>query len=333
MSISILICTRNRPDDIARCLAALAASDLAHVGEIVVLDQSAQPLAAAQLPHELARQLRYAWRPGRGLARARNQALLLASGELIAFIDDDCLVTPTWANQIERAFREQPQLDGVFGRVLAYGDQGAITYHQFKTAFGEIAYATRPPADTCNALFTKQAPAAFNRPIMTLENLGSGNNMTFRRSVFERYGGFLEMLGAGTWLHAGEDVEFHYRLLQHHRTLAYQPGILLYHNRWLAPRENEPLQHGYTTGMIATYLYLGLRGDRYAWNYFKYRFGTVTQEVASRPEPGAARKPRRFYAERAAAFAKGLLGGAWLALTQRPRPIAAPAASDKPNRL
>ena len=113
-----------------------------------------------------------------------------------------------------------------------------------------------------------------------------------------------------------------HRLLQHHRTLAYQPGILLYHNRWLAPRENEPLQHGYTTGMIATYLYLGLRGDRYAWNYFKYRFGTVTQEVASRPEPGAARKPRRFYAERAAAFAKELLGGAWLALT----PVGDPAA-------
>ena len=316
MSISIAICTRNRRNDITRCLDTLLSIDLSPVKEIIVLDQSDQPLDLSSLPADKRSLIKYAWRKGRGLARARNQAIRLASGDIIAFTDDDCFVTPNWAVAIEQQFRARPEVDGVFGRVLAYGDQSDITYHQFKTAFGEITYATRPGGRSCSALIDKPASAAYNRPMMTLENLGSGNNMAFRRTVFERNGMFAELLGAGAWLQSGEDIEFHYRLLRAHRVLLYTPDALLYHDRWMGPEQNETLQHGYTVGVIATYLYFGLRGDRFAWNYFKYRFTTVKQEVVSMSQP-AERKPRHYYTTRAKAFAKGIAGGVWLALTQR----------------
>lgn len=270
------------------------------------------------LPTENRSILRYAWYKGRGLARARNQAVRLATGDIIAFTDDDCFVTSDWAVTLERLFRERPDVDGVFGRVLAYGDQSEITYHQFKTAFGEITYATRPGGLSCSALIDKRESATFDHPIMTLENLGSGNNMTFRRAVFEHTGLFVELLGAGAWLQSGEDIEFHYRLLRARRRLLYTPAALLYHDRWMRPKENESLQHGYTVGVIATYLYFGLRGDRYAWKYFKYRFGTVKQEVVSMSQEQGERKPLHYYITRARAFAKGIIGGIWLALMQRP---------------
>ena len=317
MTISIAICTRNRRHDITRCLATLLRIDLSPVKEIIILDQSDQPLNLEYLPPEQRAIVRYTWRKGRGLARARNQALALASGDIIAFTDDDCFVAADWALAIDRAFRERPDVDAVFGRVLAYGDQSEITYHQFKTAFGEITYATRPGSLSCSALIDKPASAAYNRPIMTLEHLGSGNNMAFRRTVFERHGLFVELLGAGAWLQSGEDIEFHYRLLRARRVLFYTPEPLLYHDRWMRPDENESLQHGYTVGVIATYLYFGLRGDSYAWNYFKYRYGTVKQEVVSLSHEQAERKPRHFYTKRARAFAKGIVGGIWLALTHR----------------
>ncbi len=317
MSISIAICTRNRRSDITRCLDTLLNIDLAPVKEIIILDQSDQPLSLEHIPASRRTLLRYAWRKGRGLARARNQAVALATGDIVAFTDDDCFVTTNWAVTIERLFREHPDVDGVFGRVLAYGDQSEITYHQFKTAFGEITYATRPGGLSCSALIDKPTSATYNRPIMTLEHLGSGNNMAFRRTVFEHNGLFAELLGAGAWLQSGEDIEFHYRLLRAHHRLMYTPDALLYHDRWMRPQENESLQHGYTVGVIATYLYFGLRGDRYAWNYFKYRFSTVKQEVVSLSQEHAERKPRSYYTTRARAFAKGIAGGIWLALTQR----------------
>lgn len=317
MTISIAICTRNRHHDITRCLATLLQIDLAPVKEIIILDQSDQPLNLEYLPAEQRALVHYAWRKGRGLARARNQALALASGDIVAFTDDDCFVAADWALALDRAFRERPDVDAVFGRVLAYGDQAEITYHQFKTAFGAITYATRPGSLSCSALIDKPVSASYNRPIMTLENLGSGNNMAFRRTVFERHGLFVELLGAGAWLQSGEDIEFHYRLLRAHCVLLYTPDALLYHDRWMQPDANDSLQHGYTVGVIATYLYFGLRGDAYAWNYFKYRFSTVKQEVVSFSQEQAERKPRDYYTKRARAFAKGIGGGVWLALTHR----------------
>lgn len=327
MSISVVICSRNRPDSLRQCLRALLAADLAPVCEIIVIDQSSAPLELEPALAQAGAPLRYQWQPGRGLAKARNQALRLASGQIIAFTDDDCLVTHSWAAEIERVFREQPGVDGVFGRVLAAGDPREITYHHFRTAFGELAYATRPGPLFCSALFDQAQAASYDRPIMTVEHLGSGNNMAFRRAVFEQHGMFIELLGAGGWLRSGEDTELHYRLLRAHRALAYAPDVLIYHNRWMTPAESAALEDQSTVGSIAVYLSFVLRGDRYAWNYFKHRFSTVKQEVVSASTTPSVRKPPSFYLNRARAFAHGFLGGAWLALTQRParlRPRAQP---------
>lgn len=100
-SISIVIPTRNRAAILARCLAALPSGmrGLEPCEVIVVDDCSSDETgtvvdqfrdAGGRLVHYLRQN-----RP-RGANAARNAALQIARGEIIAFIDDDVLVTQDW---------------------------------------------------------------------------------------------------------------------------------------------------------------------------------------------------------------------------------------------
>jgi glycosyltransferase involved in cell wall biosynthesis len=74
--ISVVVPTRNRPQALRRCLAALEAQSVPV--EIVVVEDS----------------------DGRGPAWARNQGVQRARGEVICFTDDDCEPTPIWAEAL-----------------------------------------------------------------------------------------------------------------------------------------------------------------------------------------------------------------------------------------
>jgi GT2 family glycosyltransferase len=302
-----------------RCLDHIRRARLDCVHEVVIVDQSARPATPEELGALDPGLLRYAWHPGRGLARARNRALRMARGEIIAFTDDDCLVTPEWPEAIARAFAASPAPDAVYGRVLAHEEPGRpIRYEHFVTPFGRIAYATRPPDEVCSGLIDHREPAVYTRPVMPIEHVGAGNNMAFRRTVFERHGLFIEQLGAGTPMHAGEDIELHIRLMRAGLALRYDPSVLVYHDAWRTPAERAALDDGYTTGGLAVHVAFALQGEPLSREYLRYRFGSARREAADTLAQGASgtaeRKPANFYLNRARAMFAGIAGGALLAL-------------------
>jgi succinoglycan biosynthesis protein ExoM len=123
LNVSIAIPTQRRPEGLARAVRSVfrqTGVDLSRL-ELVIVDNDAAGSAAAmarQLAAEAPFEVRYAHEPAAGVANARNASLAAASGELIAFIDDDEEAAPGWlAALIETQARYDA--DVVFGPVQA----------------------------------------------------------------------------------------------------------------------------------------------------------------------------------------------------------------------
>lgn len=113
--ISVVIPSR-RPEPLARCLAALARSELA-AGEleaIVVVDGEDVAMPSRRDDGLAVRWIR---QPRSGPAAARNRGAEEARGAVLAFVDDDCEPTPQWARRLAERVEAQPEAV-VGGRVV-----------------------------------------------------------------------------------------------------------------------------------------------------------------------------------------------------------------------
>jgi cellulose synthase/poly-beta-1,6-N-acetylglucosamine synthase-like glycosyltransferase len=88
--------------------------------------------------------------------------------------------------------------------------------------------------------------------------------MAFRKEALHATGGFRQWLGPGTIGQAAEDAEISMRLLLHGRTLAYEPNILVYHDKWLTTRGARRQQIPYARGETACYGYYYFHKHRFA---------------------------------------------------------------------
>ena len=101
-SVSVVIPTRDRPGDLARCLGGLALQDPPPLEVIVVDDGSRDPRAVDEVVSRCpgARCLRLG---GDGPATARNAGASAARGDVICLTDDDCAPTPGWSAELGAA--------------------------------------------------------------------------------------------------------------------------------------------------------------------------------------------------------------------------------------
>ena len=137
-TVSIVIPTQRRPSPLA--LAAKSALRQAGVDarlELVVVDNDTVPSAQAQveaLAKDAPFPVVYVHEPASGVANARNAALARASGELIAFLDDDEEAPPQWLAallEVQRAF----DADVVFGPVRGRAPGGLIRHRAYLEHF------------------------------------------------------------------------------------------------------------------------------------------------------------------------------------------------------
>jgi succinoglycan biosynthesis protein ExoM len=121
--VSVCICTYRRPQSLAQLLTALTGqlTDGRFAYSIVVADndhlESARPVvsdfaATAPVP------VRYCVEPRQNVALARNKAVDNASGELVAFVDDDQRPAPDWLIRLVEAV-ESYGADGALGAAVA----------------------------------------------------------------------------------------------------------------------------------------------------------------------------------------------------------------------
>ncbi len=142
IAVSVLIPTFRRPDEFLRAArSVLRQRDVADI-EIIAIDNSPEGSAARAFQTFAAEStlpFRFAHEPRPGVAQARNAALALARGRLVAWLDDDEEATPTWLAALMRV-RRQTGAQSVFGPVCA-----AAPTNTPHTAFYEQIYARTGP--------------------------------------------------------------------------------------------------------------------------------------------------------------------------------------------
>lgn len=133
---SVVIPTFNRPENLARCLAALALSTLDNdrFEVIVVNDGGADPTSALTSEGQ-ALHLRILTQPNRGPGAARNLGARSARGKFIAFTDDDCIPAANWLEIFERALNKHPEslhggrtINGLRGNPFSETSQSLVDY-------------------------------------------------------------------------------------------------------------------------------------------------------------------------------------------------------------
>lgn len=215
-SVSVVICTRDRPQELARCLASFRDQTL-QPAEIIVVDNASSTAETKQVTEAAGAVYVREDRPG--LDFARNAGARKAKSEIIAYTDDDVVLHSQWLARLAEAF-DEPDIEAVTGLVLpAEIKTEAQWIFESQWGFGR-GFRRRD--------FTPDLYQRENRNGFASWLIGAGASMGFRKSVFERVGYFDERLDVGAAGCSG-DSEFWNRIIHFGGTCRYEPSIVAFH--------------------------------------------------------------------------------------------------------
>ncbi|HWP59938.1 MAG TPA: glycosyltransferase [Candidatus Acidoferrales bacterium] len=269
---TVAVCTRDRPRDLERCLAALIR--LPDDGqELLVVDNCPSTDATRRLVKACGR-VRYVREDRPGLNVARNRALREAAHDIVAFTDDDAAPDPGWLRALVKNFRD-PLVLCVTGltmpRELATEAQQCFEHFiGFAAGFRRTVFeaATHNPLEGWMA--------------------GAGVNMALRRAVLDRVGPFDEALDAGTPTLSGGDNDMFGRVLAAGYRIVYEPEALNWHRHRYSWKELREQFYSYGVGGFAAWtralLVDGEAGVlRQAEKWSQTFWPTLTRSLLGRP--------------------------------------------------
>jgi O-antigen biosynthesis protein len=240
-SVTVAICTRDNPGELESCLDALCRVDHPDL-EVLVVDNAPSTDATGQLVRSRFPAVRYVREPRPGLNWARNRAIVEASGEILAYTDDDVVVDPDWVPVLATAFAEDPDIAAVTGLVVPAELETPPQLHfERYGGFG------------CGFDRRRYSWAGETRPSYRGQVLecGTGANMAFRKEIFRRIGPFDPALDAGTAATGGGDLEMFFRVLKEGYTLVYEPAALVRHRHRREPEQLRSQIESWGTGTMA----------------------------------------------------------------------------------
>jgi glycosyltransferase involved in cell wall biosynthesis len=207
---SVIVCTRYRPDLLGRCLAALADQE-GNDHEVIVVDNTPGDPETERVVSSHG--FGYLVEPRVGLSRARNRGALAASGDLVAFIDDDAIPALDWLEKHAAAL-EDSRVAATTGRIRSAGVNGSA--RAARLDLGETGFEV-----------SQSTPYWFE--LAAFGGVGFGGNMVLRRELFNEGFRFAEDLGAGTSIGAYEEAYAFYTLVRDGAQIAYLPEAVVEH--------------------------------------------------------------------------------------------------------
>jgi glycosyltransferase involved in cell wall biosynthesis len=296
---TVAVCTRDRPDDVRRCLETLMR--LPDDGqEILVVDNCPSTDATKRIVQEFSR-VRYVVEPRPGLNNARNRALVEARHDVIAFADDDASPDPGWLRALLRNY-DHPLTLCVNGLTmpLELETEAQALFERYISFMRGFEY--------------KVFDEAFRNPL-SVGRCGVGANMSVRRSLLTTVGPFDEALDVGTPTRSGGDNEMFARILAAGYRIVYDPAALSWHRHRTSMAGLQRQLQGYGIGNFATWTrHLFIDGELGALKEARLAIGRRLEELSA----SLRREPNRIPLNIITAILLGYALGPWAyALSRR----------------
>lgn len=227
MHVSIIICTHNRAKLLREALLSLLDMDVPEgcAAELIVVDNASTDATPSVIDEFSGRKkfhLKHLFESRLGKTFALNKAICTASGDIIALIDDDHIISKGYLNAIYEAIQKSPSYNIFCGRVLPDWDGTEPQWVHDNTR-----YPIRPFPVPCFDLGHTKIEIEIEKDGMFIPGAG---NLVIRKELFQRIGYFSEQFGPrGHNLSGGEDIEFLMRALKNGGRILYVPDILQHH--------------------------------------------------------------------------------------------------------
>jgi glycosyltransferase involved in cell wall biosynthesis len=212
--VTVVVCTRDRADELAGCLEALRRLRYPSF-DVLVVDNASRDDRTRTTAERAA--VGYTREPQPGLDRARNRGLAEARGTIVAFTDDDARPEPGWLEAVARGLAS-PEVVAVTGLVLP-AELETDAQVLFEDVYGGMGKG-----------FDLRLVSGRERPApLAPEAIGTGCNMAYRRDTLLALGGFDPALDVGTPTGGGGDLDAFLRVLESGGTIAYRPDAVVRH--------------------------------------------------------------------------------------------------------
>jgi glycosyltransferase involved in cell wall biosynthesis len=216
--ISAIICTHNRDTYLGAAIDSLLAQDFAAEFEVVVVDNGSSDRTSEVVAQRASHpRLKYVFEPIIGLSVARNTGAKVASGKILAYLDDDAVASKCWLQVFAHAYKNNSKLAIAGGKVTLLWPESVE----------QPKWLSSGLASNLGAYDLGDSTVYINQPGLTPRGL----NYSIRRSFLEEIGGFDIHLGrVGKNLLSNEELQMTEFALQKGWQVAYIPEALVAHN-------------------------------------------------------------------------------------------------------
>jgi glycosyltransferase involved in cell wall biosynthesis len=243
LAVSMIICTRDRCQQLARCLQSVGSISFDLPWELIIVDNGSVDDTAAvvqEFKQSVSVPVSYIQEIRPGLGNGHNAGLRRARGDVVAFTDDDCYPARDFLSQLWAAFGD-PSVGYICGRVLLH-DPGDSPIGIIESKVSRIF-----------------PPRYFHHPSDIM-----GANMAFRRRVLTDIGGFDPTFGPGAMFNA-EDQDAAARASAKGWKGAYHPEVVVRHHHGRKASDIARLFRSYDIGRGALHMKLLLRQREFLW--------------------------------------------------------------------
>lgn len=220
MHITVILCTYNRSARLRTALTSVAGLVLPESveWEVLVVDNNSSDETRAVI-EEFSKtypgRFRYLFEAKPGKSNALNAGIREATGDILAFTDDDVTFDSMWLHNLNTALSNR-QWVGVGGRIFQQWTSSRPTWLSPNGRYWRMSW----PLTSFD----------FGEETLEENKYTNGANMAFRKDVFARHGGFRTDLGPqpGSEIRC-EDNEFGLRLHAAGERVGYEPSAIVYH--------------------------------------------------------------------------------------------------------